>query len=96
MEVGRLLLDAYNLGFSGRGTELVRCACDIAFNQISGSSINDRKQIHKLRAEVFADNVKSAKCFKNNGFRIVGHKTINNRDVNCYAVMREEFFENWR
>lgn len=62
-EIGRLLLDSKNLPRRGMGITLVESLCEIAKERF-GSVI--------LRAEVFADNERSLRCFLENEFVING------------------------
>lgn len=71
-EVGRLLLDSKNLPQRGLGVKLISCVCELA-GQIWGNI--------GLRAQVFANNERSLRCFRKNDFVINGTTEEDGMDV---------------
>ena len=71
-EVGRLLLDNQKTAKKGLGTEIIGSACRIGFDLLKA------KELH---AEVFADNLRSARCFISNNFDVEEEKELHNKRV---------------
>ena len=71
-DIGRLLLDNLKTQKKGLGTELIAAACHIGFDVLNAK---------ELRAEAFAENVRSISCFTNNGFSVTGEKELLQRKI---------------
>ena len=71
-EVGRLLVDNLKTAKKGLGTEIVGSACRIGFDLLKA------KELH---AEVFADNLRSARCFISNNFDVEEEKELHNKKI---------------
>ena len=67
-EVGRLLLNSPLMPRRGMGVEVIRMVCSSVKEWLTNETV-----IH-LYAEVFSDNERSLRCFKENNFNIDGER----------------------